>query len=55
MSFFTQAVVGALKAFPQVNAEIQGEELVLKQYYDIGIAVGTERGWSCRCCATPTA
>jgi len=44
MSFFTKAVVGALKAFPQVNAEIQGTELVLKRYYDIGIAVGVEEG-----------
>ena len=44
MSFFTKAVVGALKAFPRVNAEIQGDEIVLKHYYDIGIAVGTEEG-----------
>ena len=44
MSFFTKAAVGALKAFPEVNAEIQGEELVLKKYYDIGIAVGVEEG-----------
>jgi 2-oxoglutarate dehydrogenase E2 component (dihydrolipoamide succinyltransferase) len=44
MSFFTKAVVGALKAFPQVNAEIQGDEMVLKRYYDIGIAVGAEEG-----------
>lgn len=44
MSFFTKAVVGALKAFPYVNAEIQGNEIVLKQYYDIGIAVGVEDG-----------
>jgi 2-oxoglutarate dehydrogenase E2 component (dihydrolipoamide succinyltransferase) len=44
MSFFTKAIVGALKAFPQLNAEIQGEELVLKYYYDIGIAVATDQG-----------
>jgi 2-oxoglutarate dehydrogenase E2 component (dihydrolipoamide succinyltransferase) len=44
MSFFTRAVVGALKAFPRLNAEIQGDELVLKYYYDIGIAVGAEEG-----------
>ena len=44
MSFFTKAVVGALKAFPQVNAEIQGDEIVLKKHYDIGIAVGAEEG-----------
>jgi 2-oxoglutarate dehydrogenase E2 component (dihydrolipoamide succinyltransferase) len=44
MSFFTKAVVGALKAFPEMNSELQGDELVLKQYYDIGIAVSTEEG-----------
>jgi 2-oxoglutarate dehydrogenase E2 component (dihydrolipoamide succinyltransferase) len=44
MSFFTKAVVGALKAFPRVNAEIQGDELVLKKHYDIGIAVGADEG-----------
>ena len=44
MSFFTKASVGALKAYPRVNAEIQGDELVLKKFYDIGIAVGVEEG-----------
>jgi 2-oxoglutarate dehydrogenase E2 component (dihydrolipoamide succinyltransferase) len=44
MSFFTKAVVGALKAFPEMNSELQGDELVLKKYYDIGIAVSTEEG-----------
>ena len=44
MSFFTKAVVGALKAFPSLNAEIQGTEIVIKHYYDIGIAVGVEEG-----------
>lgn len=44
MSFFTKAVIGALKAFPYLNAEIQGDNILKKQYYDIGIAVGTERG-----------
>ena len=44
MSFFTKAAVGALKAFPRLNAEIQGAEMVLKHYYDIGIAVSTEEG-----------
>ena len=44
MSFFTKAVVGALKAFPEMNAEMQGDELVLKKYYDIGIAVSTDEG-----------
>src|SRR5213079_188281 len=44
MSFFTKAAVGALRAFPRLNAEIQGDEIVLKRYYDIGIAVGAEEG-----------
>jgi 2-oxoglutarate dehydrogenase E2 component (dihydrolipoamide succinyltransferase) len=44
MSFFTKASVGALKQFPSVNGEIQGDEIVLKKYYDIGIAVGVEDG-----------
>ncbi len=44
MSFFTKAVVGALKEFPAVNSEIQGDELVYKKFYDIGIAVSTEEG-----------
>jgi 2-oxoglutarate dehydrogenase E2 component (dihydrolipoamide succinyltransferase) len=44
MSFFTKAAVGALKAFPLLNAEIQGTEIVVKHYYDIGIAVGAEEG-----------
>ncbi|MCB0686497.1 MAG: dihydrolipoyllysine-residue succinyltransferase, partial [Saprospiraceae bacterium] len=44
MSFFTKAVIGALKAFPLLNAEIQGDEIVRKQYYDVGIAVGAEEG-----------
>jgi 2-oxoglutarate dehydrogenase E2 component (dihydrolipoamide succinyltransferase) len=44
MSFFTKAVVGALKAFPNLNAEIRGDEIIQKHYYDIGIAVGAEGG-----------
>ena len=44
MSFFTKAVIGSLKAFPRLNAEIQGKEMILKYYYDIGIAVGVEEG-----------
>ena len=44
MSFFTKAVVGALKAYPEVNAELDGDELIMKNYYDIGIAVGAEEG-----------
>ena len=43
-SFFVRAAVGALKAFPQLNAEIQGDEIVLKHFYDIGMAVGAEGG-----------
>ena len=43
-SFFVQAAIGALKAFPQINAEIQGDEIVTKHYYDIGMAVGAEGG-----------
>jgi len=44
MSFFTKASIGALKAFPLLNAEIQGTDIVKKSYYDIGIAVGAEEG-----------
>ncbi|MEH7345772.1 2-oxoglutarate dehydrogenase complex dihydrolipoyllysine-residue succinyltransferase [Bacillus sp. JJ1532] len=44
MSFFTKAVVGALKAYPLLNAEIQGDEIVAKKFYDIGVAVSTEGG-----------
>ncbi|MEK4074224.1 2-oxoglutarate dehydrogenase complex dihydrolipoyllysine-residue succinyltransferase [Paenibacillus sp. FSL M7-0656] len=44
MSFFTKAVVGALKKFPTINAEIDGEDVVLKKYYDIGIAVSAKEG-----------
>jgi 2-oxoglutarate dehydrogenase E2 component (dihydrolipoamide succinyltransferase) len=43
-SFFVKASVAALRAFPQINAEIQGDEIVLKRYYDIGMAVGAEGG-----------
>jgi 2-oxoglutarate dehydrogenase E2 component (dihydrolipoamide succinyltransferase) len=44
MSFFVKASISALKAFPQVNAEIDGEEIVFKHYYDIGMAVGSSEG-----------
>jgi len=44
MSFFIRASVDALKAFPLVNASIEGEEVVLKHYYDIGVAVSGSRG-----------
>jgi len=43
-SFFVKASIGALRAFPRVNAEIQGDEMVLKHYYDIGVAVGASEG-----------
>ena len=42
MSFFTKAVVEALKEFPIVNSELQGNELVRKHYYDIGVAISTD-------------
>ena len=44
MSFFVKACVIGLKNFPSINAEIQGEEIVYKNYYNISIAVGTDRG-----------
>ena len=44
MSFFVKACVIGLKNYPAVNAEIQGEEIVYKNYYNISIAVGTDRG-----------
>jgi len=43
-SFFVKASIGALRAFPQLNAEIQGDEIVYKHYYDVGVAVGAEGG-----------
>ena len=44
MSFFVKACVNALQSFPAVNAEVQGEEIVYKNYYNIGVAVGTDKG-----------
>lgn len=44
MSFFTKAVIQALKEIPAVNAEIDGTDLIYKNYYNIGIAVGTDKG-----------
>ena len=43
-SFFVKATVAALREFPRLNAEIEGDEMVLKQYYDLGIAVGAAEG-----------
>jgi len=44
MSFFIKATVEALKAVPQINAQLEGDELIENHYYDIGVAVGTEKG-----------
>lgn len=44
MSFFVKAVLEALKVIPSVNAEIDNDDIVYKNYYDIGVAVGTEQG-----------
>ncbi len=43
-SFFVKAAIGALRDFPRLNAEVQGDEIVLKHYYDIGVAVGAAEG-----------
>ncbi len=52
MGFFVRACVQALQEIPAVNAEIDGADIIYKNYYHIGIAVGTERASSCRWCAT---
>jgi len=44
VSFFVKASIGALKAYPRLNAEIQDADIVLKRYYDIGMAIGAEEG-----------
>jgi 2-oxoglutarate dehydrogenase E2 component (dihydrolipoamide succinyltransferase) len=44
MSFFVKAVVEALKAVPQINVRVEGDEIVTQHYCDVGVAVGTERG-----------
>src|SRR5690242_12930005 len=44
MGFFAKACVAALKELPNVNAEIEGDDIIYKNYYDIGVAVSTERG-----------
>jgi 2-oxoglutarate dehydrogenase E2 component (dihydrolipoamide succinyltransferase) len=44
MSFFIKACVNALKEIPAVNAEIDGTDIIYKNYYDMGVAVGTDRG-----------
>ncbi|MBL8100635.1 MAG: 2-oxoglutarate dehydrogenase complex dihydrolipoyllysine-residue succinyltransferase [Anaerolineales bacterium] len=44
MSLFTKATISALKAYPAINAEIDGDDIVFKNYYDIGMAIGSEEG-----------
>jgi 2-oxoglutarate dehydrogenase E2 component (dihydrolipoamide succinyltransferase) len=44
MSFFIKAVVEALQVIPQINAQLEGDELIENHYFDIGVAVGTEKG-----------
>lgn len=43
-SFFVKASIGALKAFPAINAEIDGDDMIIKHYYDIGVAIGASEG-----------
>jgi 2-oxoglutarate dehydrogenase E2 component (dihydrolipoamide succinyltransferase) len=43
-SFFVKAAIGALKEFPQVNAEIDGDDMIIKHYFDIGVAIGATEG-----------
>lgn len=43
-SFFVKASIGALKAFPAINAEIDGDDMIVKYYYDIGVAIGASEG-----------
>src|SRR5690606_30865507 len=44
MSFFVKAVVDALKTYPALNAVIDGDDIIYRDYFDIGVAIGTERG-----------
>ena len=44
MSFFVKAAIDALRAFPAVNAEVRGSDIVYKDHYDIGVAVGGGKG-----------
>ena len=44
MSFFVKACVLGLKSFPAINAEIEGQDIIYKNYYNISVAVGTEKG-----------
>ena len=54
MGFFVKACVQALKEIPAVNGEIDGNDLVYKNYYHIGVAVGTDKGLVVPVCATAT-
>jgi 2-oxoglutarate dehydrogenase E2 component (dihydrolipoamide succinyltransferase) len=44
MSFFVKAVIDALKQFPQLNAEVRGNDIIYRNYFDIGVAIASERG-----------
>ena len=44
MSFFVKAAVDALRAYPEINAEIRGTDVVYRRYYDVGVAVGGDKG-----------
>ena len=44
MSFFVKAVIDALKQFPQLNSEVRGNDIIYRNYFDIGVAIATERG-----------
>ena len=44
MSFFVKAIIDALKQFPQLNAEVRGNDIIYRNYFDIGVAIATERG-----------
>jgi 2-oxoglutarate dehydrogenase E2 component (dihydrolipoamide succinyltransferase) len=54
MPFFVKACVEALKEYPSVNASIDGDDIVYHNFYDIGIAIGAEKGWWFRSCVTST-
>ena len=54
MAFFVQGLLPRAEGVPRVNAQIDGDDIVYFNYYDIGIAVGSEKGSSCPSCAMPT-
>jgi 2-oxoglutarate dehydrogenase E2 component (dihydrolipoamide succinyltransferase) len=54
MSFFVKAATLALRDVPAVNASIEGDEIVYRDYVDISVAVSAPQGWSCRSSVTPT-